>query len=96
MLDTYEGGYLKAIIDLYETLNQMVDNNIKVNKKTALSLLKRLMLNRCEREAFRMYGGGVLFRISPKGEVLEIIFDNDELIKEREKCAVSELQKQEH
>ena len=78
MIDSYSGGYCKALIDLYELLGaeviQLPCNSKKKFKTMVMSLLKILIENHDTRESFMETGGKYIqFRQNPKtGEIVDM------------------------
>lgn len=76
MMDTFESGYTKALIDLRDEFG-IAKFNFQKSKVKQLeyvrSLVSYLLEHGDERNLYRDYGGKVIWRkISPKGTVLSI------------------------
>ena len=75
-MDTFNGGYIKALIDLREEF-ECAKFNFPKSKVKQLEYVRSLVIYLLEhgdkRNLYRDYGGKVIWRkISPKGTVLSI------------------------
>lgn len=87
MIDTFQSGYLEAILDIYEQMRQ-AESLFPCSKKAQLayltSLVEYLTQHKEERDLFRDYGGHIWKKISKDGTVLAMAKDKKDLRKEND------------